>query len=344
MQPNDYVIEDALTLTTGEFLNLMFRRCHAGYIEVCYLAPEEAKLYPRVVTQFRPLPIGPVVDYPPAIAAKNAQGYGVYFGTTVSGVAYEPEERKSEKTGRPYTAYFRHKEHDATLAPALWADLDNVTTEDGYARLIRAPVPPSIVVRSGGGLHGYWLLNTPVQLTPETREDFKRALHGLINIVGGDPATRDLARIMRMPGTVNTKPGRNGAMCEVLDCLPAYYDYAVLGPQLRRFAPRETPRPTRILSYESTDPNLPRYVEDFKQYGAPQGERNHRLYVCACFYRDHGYTQMQAENDLAPVVTGGDFSHEEAMRTISSAYREPARPALPRNISARMAIGDVKRD
>jgi hypothetical protein len=336
------MIEDALTLTTGQFLKLLFKRVTSGFVEVCYLAPEEAKLYPRVITHFRPLPIGDVPDYPPAIADTNAEGYGVYFGVTVSGVAHPPETRISEKTGREYTFYPRRKEADVTLAPVLWADVDNVTPEEGYAQLISAPVPPSIVVRSGGGMHGYWLLNQPAVITPETKGDFKRALHGLALKVGGDVVARDMARIMRLPGTVNTKPGRNGALCEVLDCIPVFYDYAVLGRELRKFAPREAPRPSRSVPVSAVDARLPKMVTDFIQYGAPAGRRNHDLYVCACFYRDHGFSQMQAENDLGPAVTSNDFTHEEAMRTINSAYREAAQPALPRYMASRMAMGDKR--
>lgn len=334
------MIEDANTLTTGQFLSLLFKRVTTGYVEVSYLAPEGLRLYPRVVTQFRPLPVGAIADNPPAIAAKNAQGYGAYFGVTVSGVAYLPEQRTGDHGS--YLFYKRRREADVTLAPVLWADVDNVSADEGWTRLLAAPVPPSIVVRSGGGVHGYWLLNTPVTITPETKQEFKRTLHGLANVVKGDVVARDLARIMRLPGTINTKPGRNGAKCEVIYSLPVFYDYAALGHELRKYAPREAPRPTRPISYDATDKTLPTYVHDFRQYGAPKGERNHRLYVCACFYRDHGYSQMQAENELGPAVTGGDFTHEEAMRTINSAYREAARPALPSYMASRMAMGEKR--
>lgn len=338
------LLDDALTLTAGEFLSLIFRRATTGFVEVCYLAPEKGQPpYPHTVTQFRPLPVGEIADNPPAIAARNSQGYGVYFGVTVSGVAKQVEERTDPKTGKTFSVQPRRHEEDAVLATVLWQDIDDVAPEAGYAQLLRAPVPPSVVVTSGGGIHGYWLMNTPVELTPENREDFKRSMHGLCNLCGSDAKVRDLARIMRLPGTVNTKPKRNGAVCEVLDCIPVFYDYDVLGPELRRYAPRDVIRTTRHIPMSAVDKSLPRYVLDFIEHGAPQGERNHRLYVCAAFYRDHGYTQMQAESDLGPVLVGSDFTHEEAMRTISSAFRGAPSPALPSYMTSRMAMGDTRK-
>lgn len=342
MQPNDSFIEDALTLTTGEFLNLLFRRCKTGFVEIAYIAPEGIGLYPRVVTAFRPLPVGEIADYPQAILDRNAQGYGAYFGVTVSGVAHPPEQRLSEQ-GRPYTFYPRRKKADVTHAPALWVDVDGVTPEEGYQRIIKtSPVPPSIIVRSGGGTHAYWLLNQPVAINAATRDKFEATLRALAQATGGDEQTCEVARVMRLPGTVNTKPGRNGAICEVMDCIPVYYDYAMLHHELRNYMPRPIPRTTRSVPMGAVDPAMPKYVIDFLQNGAPAGKRNHTLYVCASFYRDHGKSQMEAENDLAPVVTSNDFSHEEAMRTIASAYGEAAKPALPRYISARMSMGDKR--
>lgn len=341
MLPSDFQIEDAMSLTTGEFLHLMFRRCNTGFIEVAYIAPDES-LYPHVITQFRPLPVGQIADYPQAILNRNAEGYGAYFGTTVSGVSYPPEERTSEKTGRKYLTYQRRKKADVTLAPALWVDVDGVTAEEGYNRVIRAPVPPSIIVRSGGGVHAYWLLNVPVGITEANRDEFETTLRALAKATGGDEATCEVARVMRLPGTVNTKPGRNGARCEVLDCIPVYYDYKMLRHQLRPYIPKPMPRTTRSVPMGAVDTTLPRRVTDFLQHGAPSGSRNRELYICACFYRDHGKSQMEAENDLAPVVTSDDFSHEEAMRTIASAYGEAAKPVLPRYLNARMAWGDKR--
>ena len=66
---------------------------------------------------------------------------------------------------------------------------------------------PSVVIDSGGGYHAYWLLRDPFFLT--TEEERQRAIHiqdAWVHIVGGDPGAKDLARMLRVPGTRNYKP------------------------------------------------------------------------------------------------------------------------------------------
>jgi hypothetical protein len=50
---------------------------------------------------------------------------------------------------------------------ALFADLDFAgSSEDAVrAQLAAFPHSPSIVIHSGGGLHAYWLLETPIEVT-----------------------------------------------------------------------------------------------------------------------------------------------------------------------------------
>jgi len=90
--------------------------------------------------------------------------------------------------------------------PALFIDVDFKTTPREQARdaIRRFPLRPSIVVRSGGGVHSYWLLREPVDL----REEASRAkdlLRRLALELGGDINAAEPARILRMPGTRNFK-------------------------------------------------------------------------------------------------------------------------------------------
>jgi len=48
----------------------------------------------------------------------------------------------------------------------LWADIDHVTVEQVQARIASAGLPqPSIIVSSGNGVHLYWLLDVPYQIS-----------------------------------------------------------------------------------------------------------------------------------------------------------------------------------
>jgi P4 family phage/plasmid primase-like protien len=183
----------------------------------------------------------------------------------------------------------------------LWADLDHCTPEEALGRCQAAGLPsPSVVVRSGNGVHLYWILSEPYliddaeeppgiytefidqgpnkkKLTrklyytrerepvylylrdPKTGGDTKtpnpdcpwgelspKARHvqdvlaGLAAKIGGDHTT-DLARLLRLPCTLNRKNQRNGkepVPCMVVDCRPecryAFADFeelAALSPQ-----------------------------------------------------------------------------------------------------------------
>lgn len=84
----------------------------------------------------------------------------------------------------------------------LWADIDG-----DRSKLDAFPLRPHLVVESGtpGHLHAYWALPEPMDLThPDERRWFEMALHAVQHQSASDNV-RDLARIMRMPGTLNWK-------------------------------------------------------------------------------------------------------------------------------------------
>lgn len=67
--------------------------------------------------------------------------------------------------------------------------------------------PPSVLVDSGGGLHGYWLLNEPYIIDNDDQRQCAELLQrGWVQqVVGGDKNVHDLVRILRVPGTLNFK-------------------------------------------------------------------------------------------------------------------------------------------
>ena len=65
---------------------------------------------------------------------------------------------------------------------------------------------PSAMVNSGGGYHLYWLLKDPWVLSDEDQRAMARGLQrAWIEQVGGDSSAKDLARVLRLPGTTNFK-------------------------------------------------------------------------------------------------------------------------------------------
>ncbi len=78
-----------------------------------------------------------------------------------------------------------------------------------WARWTDAGIPqPSIVVSSGSGVHGYWLLEQDLH-SPEERSRLGAMLPCFYASFGGDHV-QNLSRILRLPGTLNYKDARNG--------------------------------------------------------------------------------------------------------------------------------------
>ena len=86
--------------------------------------------------------------------------------------------------------------------------LDKATV---VAALRPLPFPPSVIIDSGGGLHAYWLLNEAIDVSADaqdaetTEEAITSACKQLAGICAGDLNVCDLARVMRLPGTLNSK-------------------------------------------------------------------------------------------------------------------------------------------
>jgi hypothetical protein len=98
--------------------------------------------------------------------------------------------------------------------PCVWADVDFKSTprEIAAQNLKEFPFRPSIIVKSGGGIHLYWLLKEPAEKHDIAAiEDIN---HRIADQLGGDHGACDAARILRVPGTKNRKYNP-APLCEV---------------------------------------------------------------------------------------------------------------------------------
>ena len=64
--------------------------------------------------------------------------------------------------------------------------------------------PPSFVVHSGGGLHVYWCLAEPINLTTDLSLAYQW-LGDLAHRLYGEPESTEPARVLRVPDTLNLK-------------------------------------------------------------------------------------------------------------------------------------------
>jgi P4 family phage/plasmid primase-like protien len=100
----------------------------------------------------------------------------------------------------------RDLEHCTTLH-VLFAEVDFKDTPELVARtrLAEFPLPPSMVISSGGGLHLYWLLEEPIDLRSTGPEQVTEYLRALARRLGADVRAAEPARVLRLPDTLNTK-------------------------------------------------------------------------------------------------------------------------------------------
>ena len=309
---------------TIEFLNALYSQVESGWLEITYLAPHGQKLRPRVFTEWLPMPLELGRGALQRWRSVNASGYGVHFGCAV---------RKGRKDGG------RGKQEDALCVTALWCDVDDVAPDDGCRRLIAMPLQPSIIVSSGGGVHGYWLIESPLAINDNTSVRVRRALHGIANAVGegGDANVRDLARVMRLPGTINTK---RGAACKVVDFIPMRYHFSDLERVFSRFAPREAPVERRAPPLAAPAP-MPRWVQVYLETGAREGERNKRAYAAARALLDAGFSAVDVENLVGARAAADGLDAHEIKTLLRSAANAPrSAPPMPSHMRARMAAAD----
>jgi hypothetical protein len=119
---------------------------------------------------------------------------------------------------------------------------------DGYSRdvlmhLRDLPLPPSMIARSGGGYHAYWL---PPAILGCSDDNARKAMHeselraicAATEAIGSDRAAADISRVMRLPGTYNQKPGR-GVLSTLEVVTPNRYERQ----EILAAYPPKTPRP-----------------------------------------------------------------------------------------------------
>lgn len=145
------------------------------------------------------------------LAEWNESGYQIY-----AVIDHVPSARLRELGER--SAHVRKL--DVTEVRCLFVDIDG---GGDLAALRSAPLPPTAIVRSSepGKLHAYWrVLDAPPKL-------FRAAQEALIGRYSGDPAVSHLGRVMRVPGFLHRKEGRDPVRSELLEIDPTrHYSWA----------------------------------------------------------------------------------------------------------------------
>ena len=199
---------------------------------------------------------------------------------------------------------------DIAFARAVHVDLDVSSGMDlasgrvhALARLKGAP-PPTFTLDSGGGVQAFWRFDKKL---PIGNGDWLEALNaGAGEVLGGDPAVKNVDRIMRLPHTINLPtaaklkkhPGRQPRKSELLASDgPTYAQEAIA----RAFPAIKS----RVVKTKDKTPivelDLPEHVELAKHYlihQAPSAElgngSNDETYRIAAKVRGFGVSEATA--------------------------------------------------
>jgi len=160
-----------------DFFEALYSNCgEDGYLECRQLPTQHRGFFP-VSKGF-----DPVVGW-----CKNEGWRDVYFGVALR----NPGGGKKE---------------NVLAIPAVWCDLDLKdfpTIAAMRKRVMDFPLEPSLIVDSGGGYHVYWVLKEPAG--PEDIPLIEGINRRLVTFLNGDSQSVDASRILRVPGTKNTK-------------------------------------------------------------------------------------------------------------------------------------------
>ena len=321
---------------TRAFLELMFAGVGDGWLELTYIHPDKTVAkWPTV--KWAEFPLNLNTDFE-RVSRFNMQGFGIYFGCAVRCV--------SKTKGRGTKA-------DALYITALWCDIDHIDANEGAFKLvsllrggIRRPLDPSVIVASGNGVHGYWPLKTPLIVTDQNSSEIERTIRGIALEYGqnADTSVADLARIMRLPGFYNTKPGC-GVLCEIMDLYDIRYSFDELYQRYAVNVPMEAPIIRRAIEYaRPVDKRMPRWVQAYLSSGTTSN-RTMTLFRAACWLFDFGWDFSDVESMLmARAAADGliaDDGEDHVRSHIVNAEREPRRPLnLERHIGSTIAADD----
>lgn len=172
------------------------------------------------------------------------------YNTELSGIrAVVQEQRGQQDTFISPNSFFIPKRGNNNIRHyrALYIDLDlkeYSKTEAVYQIYIligQGAIPePTMIVDSGRGIHCYWRIDhAPVQ-AKYTWQELEDYLYKQLKYLGADLGATDGARVLRLPGTINS---RNNEPCKIIRCNNRKYSMYELREKYLHYKPKKEYKP-----------------------------------------------------------------------------------------------------
>lgn len=181
------------------------------------------------------------------------------LGAGYSGIIKDLDERSHQYvTLALFSSSSRRTKSTVRATSGLYVDLDDsLFRGDGRIALdlinkslTKARIPePTMVIHTGGGWHVYWLFNSLYYINGD--EDIRRyeevitSIIESLAIIGADPKSKDVGRLLRLAGTYNTKYTSSPAVW-IVESNELYYDLSDFeGLRVVKKLPKEYDSPVK---------------------------------------------------------------------------------------------------
>ena len=256
----------------------------------------------------------------------------IYFGVHPSKISKNPNQRTLIE--------------DIQVINCLYADFDakDHKSKAGAAEHIKQlDHKPSVIVDSGGGYHCYWLFEKPFILNSLLKEEIARSLQERwVTYVEGDKTVHDLARILRLPGTLNYKYDPPRQVRVVASNYNRFYDPTVLEKCL--------PATNEHRGVDDDQPSIPQVAKPNtlslqEIVDLAQTAKGHEKFIELWRAWDEGYAST-SEADLALCCvlafwTGGDYHKIDKLFRLSDRMRDKWEREDYRHDTIVKALGQV---
>lgn len=193
------------------FFHDLYKYADGGFIPIWTLPDKKTKW-------FGVHEIDKAVEY----AMERSQTCDVYFGV---GLHKTPQKSGRGEAKDVYCLTVVFVDFDIAK-PGVHASSKLPRTEEELLEFIKSlPIPPSVIIRSGHGLHCYWFLDEPIMIeTDADRQEAQSLLKGWEAYINYRAFPKgwefdhvcELARVLRVPGTLNRKNPANPRRVEVV--------------------------------------------------------------------------------------------------------------------------------
>ena len=242
----------------------------------------------------------------------DQRGYGTYF--TPASMEFMMVD------GREH----RRSKACAREVACVWSDLDRKDIDAGYDDILdavrRLHCVPSFIIESGNGWHLYWLLKEAIDIAIDGGA-VEALMRQIADVLAGDRAVAEVSRVMRIPGTHNTKGGapfnddqlvrvvhESDVEYELSDLADAFAEQEVL---LKRKA-------AKAAQLELDEDNVwNKYVAEF----VPTGGLDVKAAIAAMVHGNIHDTQLR--------VSASMLNHGHTVEEVVAALLAPSRAAYP---------------